>query len=468
MTNSHDVGRSNRKVGVGIQALGLVAIVGGLVGCPSSTVPTGFAAGERWAIPLIGPLEDGLLLVPAWVNDKGPFVFALDPDANVSIVDTDLVTATGARRGDGPSLLDESNTPRDRVYAEIVEWDFGMLSVKNKPAEIVPAHTFDIEGRRIHGVIGRDILLDSFVLGIDRDRGMVTLTTKDTFKVLPDDQVIAFTPLPSQIANAEVQPISRKLVEVTIDGERFHVHLDLGATASQLRAGSWTPAKLTETPIDGAVVDEVGTARKVTRQGIADAVTLGAVTTHGVPFIPYEDRRWPAEGAVDGTLGLSFFKPYKVTVAWGGRLYLRQRDQVGDVLARINRWQSRTLSGCERAGCVKITLIDPLATMPEATRPATHPGVVVSVAREPDAVLLDLDVLVAVTAADGKTPLKWLIVNMPAGTERTLGHLSADYVGATTAVLDASPFPRPCPAPGGCIDLLTPPQPFVVSTLPAR
>ena len=173
---------------------------------PTRRAPSGFSPGDSWTIPLVGPLEDGLLLVPAWIDDKGPFLFALDPDANVSIVDTDAVKAAGARTGDGPDLL-----------------------------------------------------------------------------------------------------------------------------------------------------------------------------------------------------------------------------------------------------------IDPIANKPEAERPATHPGVVVTVTREADAVPLDLEVLVAVTAADRKTPLKWLLVNMPAGTERTLAHLPADYVGATTLVLDASPFPRLCPAQGGCIDLLTPP-----------
>ena len=61
---------------------------------------------------------------------------------------------------------------------------------------------------------------------------------------------------------------------------------------------------------------------------------------------------------------------------------------------------------------------------------------------------LDLEVLVAMTPADGKTPLKWLLVNLPANVERTMTHLSADYVGATATVLDAEPVPAHLPGAG--------------------
>ena len=55
-----------------------------------------------------GPLEDGLLLVPAQVNGKGPFVFAIDPDAQNSIVDKEVVQLSGARTGEGPQMPPEA------------------------------------------------------------------------------------------------------------------------------------------------------------------------------------------------------------------------------------------------------------------------------------------------------------------------------------------------------------------------
>lgn len=457
----------------------VIAALGSTSASCTRGAPPGFSEGTSWTVPLVGPLEEGQLLVPALVNGHGPFVFAIDTDAHVSSVDTDVVQIASPRTGEGPDLLDESDTERDRFYAEILEWNLGSLTVKNKPAQIVPARAFDIEGRRIHGVIGRDILADSLVFAFDRDRGEVLLTTKSSFKPEPTWRRIDYARLSSQVQNAQVVPQARKLVDAFINDVPFKLHLDFGATASQLRMRSWTKAKLTESPLTGAVVDEVATPRKVTKQGVAASVSLGVdATTPDVAFIPYADKRWP-EQDLEGSLGLDFFKPFVVHVDWDTRaIYLRPRPALtaDTTLARIGRWHSKTLSGCANPGCVKITLIDPLANTPPEQRPATHPGVVASITRDPAAKQLDLEVLVAVTAADGTTPLKWLIVNMPYGVERTLTHLSADYVGAFTTVLDASPFPRECPKvasagdesqadaepspQGGCVDLLTPPQPF--------
>ena len=87
-----------------------------------------------------------------------------------------------------------------------------------------------------------------------------------------------------------------------------------------------------------------------------------------------------------------------------------------------------------------------------------HPGLVASIVRDASSIDMPLEVLVAVTPAEGKPSLKWMVVNLPAGAERAMTHLPADYVGATLTVLDASPFPRSCPAAGGCVDMLAPPQ----------
>lgn len=46
----------------------------------------------------------------------------------------------------------------------------GTLTVKGpKPAQIVGAGAFDAGGRRIHGVLGRDVIADSLVFSFERD-----------------------------------------------------------------------------------------------------------------------------------------------------------------------------------------------------------------------------------------------------------------------------------------------------------
>ena len=272
--------------------------------------------------------------------------------------------------------------------------------------------------------------------------------------------------------------------------------------------------------------------RDVKRQGIASTVQLGPEAAQNVSFVPYVDKRWPDQD-LEGTLGLHFFKRFSVMTNWDSNtIHMWPRhDITRDVVARLGRWQSKTLAGCEHVACVKVTLIDPLAnkaaqgatpptdpnaappsattpaattsapttpattttaptttaptttaptaitptttaptttapttTAPTTTAPTTapaltqHPGLVASIKRDASSSDLPLEVLIAVTPAEGKPPLKWMVVNLPAGAERAMTHLSADYIGATLTVLDASPFPRACPASGGCVDLLAPPQ----------
>lgn len=428
----------------------LALILAVLGGCTVGA-PPGFSAGDSWTVPLVGPLEDGLLLVPALVNGKGPYVFLVNADAPVSSVDQEVVKETGAHTGEGPHLLDESDTQQARYYAEILEWQLGTLSVKGpKPAQIVPAGSFDAGGRRIHGVIGHDIIADSLVFTFDRDAGLLTLTTLKTAK--PTGTAVTYSVLRSRIDNVDVIPLSRKLVKADINGVSFGLHVDFGASASQLRARSWPKAKVAPTARSLVLVDEVGMPREVKQEGFADKVSLGGLGASHVAFVPYDDKRWPDQD-LEGTLGLSFFTPYSVAANWDSHtLYLQPRAQV-DVKTRIGRWQSKTLSGCENLGCVKGSVIDPLANQPPESRPAKHPGVVVSFVRDATSAQLDLEVVVEIKAPGGAT--KWLLVNMPYGAERTMTHLSADYIDATMTVLDASPFPRQCPAQGGCVDIIS-------------
>jgi hypothetical protein len=57
-------------------ASGVLVAAGCTVGAPP-----GFSAGENWTFPLVGPLENGLLITPATVKGHGPYLFAIDPDA---------------------------------------------------------------------------------------------------------------------------------------------------------------------------------------------------------------------------------------------------------------------------------------------------------------------------------------------------------------------------------------------------
>jgi hypothetical protein len=376
-------------------------------------------------VPLVGPLENGALIVPALVDGKGPYLFAIDPDANVSAVDQDVVREAGLRTGqteDGSHVLDENDEEHPAFYAEVLQWQLGSLIVDKKPAFIAKNGTYDRDGRRIHGVIGRDIIADSLVFQFDRDTGLVTLSTTKAFTPIAGATPVKYETLDSKIQNVDVVPTPRRLVTAAIDGKHTTMHVALGEVGNTLRS--------------------LGDATKAN-------VTLGPITATA-PFAGYHDKRWD-DDFFQGDLGLSVFAKYNVAANWDAETFYvwpRTEQPAG---TRIARWQSKALSSCEHVGCATVSMIDPMAGKP-LTGP--HPGLVVTVARDASASQLPLEVVIAVT---GKPGLPWLVASMPAGSDRAMTHVSADYLGATAAVVDASPFPRTCPGDGGCIDKLAAP-----------
>ena len=404
--------------------------------------------GDRWTFPLVGPFENGLLVTPVEVGQYGPYLFAIDPDATISVVDGELVKETGLRTFNGPHRLDEADTQQARIYAEIVGFEMGSLIIERLDVIIVKAHSYDFAGRRIHGVIGKDVLADSLVFGVDRQQGLGHLVTRAAFKP-PPGIAISYQEVKSQIKNAQVPPLPRRLAKATINDEAFTMHLDLGATASQLRESAWERAKLVPREIAVGTIDEVGMVHRVKQVSEPAPVRLGAAENPRVVFLPYVDKRWP-EQDLDGTIGLGFFAPYTVWHDWTGRTYHLAPPASVPVQQRINRWDTGPLAQCKDPGCITFRVIDPLAGKPP-DEGKVHPGVVLSITRNERAGGSDLEIVLE--AAD-KPELPRLIVNLPAHLDRVIDQLPAAFVGTTLQVIDASPFPRQCPAKIACVDKL--------------
>jgi hypothetical protein len=431
---------------VTVVALGLCA-----ASCTSGP-PPGFtgAAGDHWSFPLVGSLEDDLLITPVTIDGRGPYLFALDPDANVSIVDEQLVKDVNLRTRKGPHRLDETDTQHPRFYAEVLALEIGNLIIERREAMIVKTGTFDAIGRRIHGVLGKDVLADSLVFGFDREQGLAYLTTVKAFKPPPDAITVKYQLVRSLIKNAEVLPVERRLANATIGGETFSMHLDLGAQASQLRESAWERARLVPSEGTTTVIDEVGTRRGLSKLGLASTVTLGGASAENVAFVPYDDRRW-SDQELDGTLGLDFFRAYSVWINWDTKTYYLAKRRPVPVETRADRWDVGALGKCKQIGCISARLVDPLAGKPvDPARP--HPGVVLAVTREDKAGGMELEV---VLEAKDRPELPRLVVNMGPTADRVMQHLKPEWVGVTLTVVDASPFPRACPGTvTGCVDLL--------------
>ena len=471
------------------------ALIAGTTTCTSGP-PPGYSGGaaDSWTFPLVGPLEGGLLLVPVTVNDKGPFLFALDPDAVLSVMDEEVIKEARMRtdRGDGPRMVDESDTSQIRFFAEALSYEIGPLVVQGaKPTLVVKSHTYDVAGRRVYGLIGHDILVDSLAFSFDRDLGLATLTVQDNFKPPHGATEVHYTLLPNRMVN-RARPLSRRVTKVLVNGQLFTMHLDLGGTVNMLRESLWPKADLTATDREGSVIDEIGSVRATTKVATTN-VSLGGETNDHALFVTYVDKRWDDE-ELDGTLALDFFKPYRVSVSWDKQtFYLAPRqDTESAAKQRLGRWSDfGGIAKCEHVGCVTVKLIDPLASKaptpahpvpapapaagsgsdagsgsgsdagsdtpapptPEGEVDPKHPGLVLSVVRDP--VIGGMEFEVVLAAANNKK-LPWLVVNMPGSTDRVLAHLSPEWVGATLTVIDDSPYPRKCTGGGSCIDQITP------------
>jgi hypothetical protein len=432
-------------------ALALAALAAGAC---TSGAPPGFSggAGDRWSFPLVGPLEGGLLLTPVTLNTYGPYLFLIDPDAPISIVDAELVKLAGLRPVPGPERLDETDTQRPRAYAEVLGLEVGTLVIERREVMVAPRHAYDFAGRRIHGVVGRDVMADSLAFGFDRDRGLGHLVAQGSFRAPPGAVALPYTELQPRIGNAKVLPVPRRLVSATINGEAggaaFPLHVDLGAVPSQLREGLWDRAKLVARALRAAVIDEVATPRAVGKGSGVAAVTVGSITGISA-FIPYGDRRWE-EQDIAGTLGLGFFAGHAVWASWHGKSLHLVSPRPIEPAIRIARWDSPVLGKCKQPGCISFRLVDPLAgKAPPEGKP--HPGLVLSITREEPAGGMALEV---VLEAQGDPKLPYLMVNLPPHVDRLLHQLKADFLGKTLAVVDASPHPRQCPGGGGCVDQL--------------
>ena len=428
------------------------AFIAILTACTSGAPPgfSGGHGGERWTMPLVGPLEDGQLITAVTINTHGPYLFALDPDAPMSLVDASVVKALELRTFEGPKRLDESDTQQTRLYAEMTGLEIGSLIVERRDAIIVRTGMFDTVGRRVVGVLGRDVFADSVAWGFDRDNGLVHMITQKQFTPPPDAQPISYAELPSRVPNAQVVPPPRRLVDATINGEKVTMHVDLGAPASQLRDTEWERAKLVPRDFKIVVIDEVGEGRLVTKASEPTQVALPPITNERVAFIPYGDKRWPSE-EIAGTLGLAFFANHDVWQSWHTKQYFVAPRQPVAAATRINRWDSAVLSRCKSLGCATIRITDPLAGKPPLEEGKAHPGLILSVTREDIAGGMGLEVVLEAT---GAPTLPRLLVNMPGHVDKLLYQLPAGFLNTTLAVVDASPFPRDCPSSNGCVDQL--------------
>lgn len=415
-----------------------------VLGCAQGA-PPGFSKGAQWSFPLVDPLSNGKLVTSVYLDGRGPYLFAIDPDAPLSTVDREALPPEFPYRY-RTRLLDESDTYRPLADATVREIRLGELTITQRQFGVSLDHTFDADGRRIHGILGRDVIQDSLVFGFDRDRGIGWLSTQEAFHPDPAAQVIGYF---KGTRYSGFTPV-RRLVNVDIDGKRYDMHLDLGETPNQLRAQHWQEAQLVPRPLRETLIDEVGTRREVKAGGLAARVTAAGVTRTDQTFVPYDDKRWEY-GQLEGTLGLDFFAPYAVAADWHHeKYYLQPRAPSAQSTAlRLARWGGALPAACASTGCISVIITAAMTPNPESSgvmgmapeRDAAPAQTMVTINRDPLARGVALEVVMSATSPSG-TVLPPLTINLPVGAESFTSTIAPSYAGAQLVVLDLSPFPR--------------------------
>ncbi|HEX4449533.1 MAG TPA: aspartyl protease family protein [Kofleriaceae bacterium] len=458
-----------------------IAIAGVGTSCAIGA-PPGFSDGTRWTFPLIDPLDDGLLVTPVYVKGQGPFLFAIDPDANVTVIDERVAIAAHLMidRGYSTRLWGEDGERRIRFNAELRDLQVGNLYVETRRAVVVPHETLSASGRPIMGVLGRNVIADSLVFGFDRDRGVAWLQVASTFTPPAGATTLSYSPTSTYTPMASPLPLNNfdepdepntpsrsaydgragvtdnkaelPFVHARIDGRDNVLSVQLGSAITRLRsAAAAGPAK---TAIE---YDATGARRTLGVTGTVRAEVAGAVNDH-VAVARYVDRTELPSNArfFDGTLGLDFFAPFDVVADWPRHAYyLVPRDSSPQLALRLGRWSS--LARCAHPGCVTATVATPSAPAasappsdvdafaPAAPLESAAPSVfVLHVTRDPEAAM-PLEIRLR---ARGHSDAPDLVVELPAGVRDVLAPL---HDGAAYDVIDASPFAATCPNDGGCV-----------------
>ncbi|HEY4241361.1 MAG TPA: hypothetical protein VGM88_16180 [Kofleriaceae bacterium] len=393
--------------------------------------PLGFSPGDTWTLPLVGPLENDVLVTPVWIGGHGPYLFAIDPDAPKTIVDDRVVAdAKLVEPTTGPWASSEEYETQMLHHTTVHELRAGTLGVAWVDVVVVKAGTYDSPVREIDGVLGADVIASQLVFSFDRDAGLATLSTAHVFHPPAGASHVSWIDLTEDDDNpVDIVPARRHTVLAKLGGQRMSLHIDLGAKDSQLRDELWTG--LPQHAVNVRTTDETGASRTAT-VAATEPVALGDLHVRSATFLPYEEQRWSQDLA--GTLALDFFREDRVWMAYRmATLYVAARVPVAPQ-QRIARWTA--LRSCAHPGCVTVEL---------QVRNA-EPALIVT--RDADAPDGPLEIRLEAPAAEARS-VPALLVELPKGVARVESALRMNYDGAHLEVADASPFAKPCL--GGCV-----------------
>ncbi|MBT8493707.1 MAG: hypothetical protein KJO07_11660 [Deltaproteobacteria bacterium] len=309
--------------------------------------------GTSWELPIVDPMLATGVVVPATIHGQGPFLFLLDPDAATTI---DIGVANQLKLFSPANSWQQATTARDRNLPrrpfEIMHWQSGDLKLRNFRAFSAPAGSLRVAERRIHGILGGDMLTRNIVIDIDRDRGVVALHTAEAFRPPRRAAAVAGRALRNPSFTRRGLAVPTHVSEL---GE-IELVVALSAPATALRPAVYSRHPGEPRPSGKLWVDDSGDRQRA-RSAKQSTIVLGPHTSEQVMIDELPDRRlWSYD--FPGVLGQDVLARYRAIYDRDRRrlwLQARESNLAVHLDARISRWNDR-IKDCERGRCVRIEL----------------------------------------------------------------------------------------------------------------
>ncbi|MFG3660094.1 retropepsin-like aspartic protease [Streptomyces sp. NPDC047706] len=169
--------RHRRKPGRAAALLAALLLAGCLV--PQDSDDRGDGRASRTAareVPLRVQEQFGqtLAFVPVSIEGQGPFMFALDTGASMSVVDDDVADRAGLERTGERRAVSGILSTGEVAVVEVTHWEVGDLPLA--PGELT---LIDLGpppgGGTMQGLLGSDVLSDFGSITIDYDEGVLEI-----------------------------------------------------------------------------------------------------------------------------------------------------------------------------------------------------------------------------------------------------------------------------------------------------
>ncbi len=244
------------------------------------------------------------IMLPTYLNGKGPFDFVLDTGASMSIVTEELAGLIGIEGKEPKEALGAAGKRMTTFLGRVDSVSIGETKVKNLEVGIMNELPKCV-GR---GAIGYNFLKD-FILTIDYRSNLLTITSPlDVVSHQADRR----TSIPFRLAKPD-RPIL--LVDVLVNAHRTYPFiLDTGASQTVVSPNLAQQMKLINTQLGPTI----GAGGKVqSSMGRLTSLTLGEAALENMMVVVadiFSALGQAVEASIDGILGYTFLREFKLEI----------------------------------------------------------------------------------------------------------------------------------------------------------